>query len=295
MGKVESSPDVYKFSEHYLPWHAHITAFTVAPEARRLGIGKILTAQVEAAADARNAWFVDLFVRRSNEGAIAFYESSGYNVFRVVKDYYLDHATDPTKDTEDALDMRKPLKRDTKLQHIRKDGDRFEISRDDVWSLEPVLLDFDRYLTLRTLVDGYQLAEADKSLWTILWSNKVARGLVRKSAFPNITRWVSYLEATFPQIQQEKQNLAKHANLSTAKTQPRYNMKLPDMDDGVVTRFPPEPSGYLHIGHAKAAFLNDYFAHDATSGSLILRFDDTNPRKEKKEFEESIIMTSVFS
>ncbi len=133
MGKVESSPDVYKFSEHYLPWHAHITAFTVAPEARRLGIGKILTAQVEAAADARNAWFVDLFVRRSNEGAIAFYESAGYSVFRVVKDYYLDHATDPTKDTEDALDMRKPLKRDTKLQHIRKDGDRFEVSRDDVW------------------------------------------------------------------------------------------------------------------------------------------------------------------
>lgn len=133
MGKVESSPDEYKFSEHYLPWHAHITAFTVAPEARRLGIGKLLIAQVETAADARNAWFVDLFVRRSNTNAIAFYESAGYSVFRVVKDYYLDHATDPNKDTEDAFDMRKALKRDTNQQHIRKDGERHEVSRDDVW------------------------------------------------------------------------------------------------------------------------------------------------------------------
>ncbi|EGX95203.1 N-acetyltransferase 5 [Cordyceps militaris CM01] len=133
MGKVESSPDAYKRSEHYLPWHAHITAFTVASEARRLGIGKILAEQVETAADARNAWFVDLFVRRSNEVAIAFYKSAGYSVFRVVKDYYIDHATDPTKATEDALDMRKPLKRDADRQHIRKDGERYEVSRDDVW------------------------------------------------------------------------------------------------------------------------------------------------------------------
>ena len=133
MGKVESSPDAYKFSEHYLPWHAHITALTVAPEARRLGIGKILTTQLEVAADANEAWFVDLFVRRSNDRAIAFYESAGYSVFRVVKDYYGDHATDPNRDTEDAFDMRKAMKRDTDRQHVRADGKKHEVQPEDVW------------------------------------------------------------------------------------------------------------------------------------------------------------------
>ncbi|MCZ2127420.1 MAG: glutamine--tRNA ligase/YqeY domain fusion protein [Anaerolineales bacterium] len=57
--------------------------------------------------------------------------------------------------------------------------------------------------------------------------------------------------------------------------------------DYVRTRLPPEPNGYLHIGHVKA-FMIDYLVAKENGGELILRFDDTNPTKEETEFVEAI-------
>lgn len=133
MGKLESSPSYYKFSPHYLPYHAHITALTVAPHARRLGIARILSSGLERAGDEYNAWFVDLYVRKSNTVAQSLYKGLGYSVYRKVLGYYIDDPSDPDADGEDAYDMRKPSRRDKDRKHIRENGESFEVDPGDVW------------------------------------------------------------------------------------------------------------------------------------------------------------------
>ncbi|KAJ3492573.1 hypothetical protein NLG97_g5298 [Lecanicillium saksenae] len=156
------------------------------------------------------------------------------------------------------------------------------LSKSDYSIIEPALRRLDNLLILRTFVSGgYSFSDVDRESWLAIRHNTLALKVMRQpKTFQNVMRWYYYIKETQPQLDID-QRCAGGSGKKQAGD--RYKMKLHDAYKGVVTRFPPEPSGYLHIGHAKAAFLNDYFAHDAFPGSLILRFDDTNPTKERQD------------
>lgn len=132
MGKVESDPLHYAFLPNYMPWHGHVTALSVAPQYRRLGLAQSLTKALERGCEAEDAWFVDLFVRAGNATAVGLYRGLGYSVFRRVVEYYSD---DPTggKGSEDAFDMRKPLSRDKKKVHVREKGEEYCVTPEELY------------------------------------------------------------------------------------------------------------------------------------------------------------------
>lgn len=152
------------------------------------------------------------------------------------------------------------------------------------------------HLNLRSFIIGYKTSAADIAVWGALRANPVMGSVIKNSVYINITRWYQFLESDkrFGEMATllasslaEMKKLAKGGKKEVHKA--NFEIDLIGAKEGeVVTRFPPEPSGYLHIGHAKAAVLNQYFANQY-KGKLIVRFDDTNPSKEKTEFQDSII------
>ena len=103
MGKAEG---------HGENWHGHVTALTVSPDYRRLGLAAMLMNYLEEVSETKQAYFVDLFVRVSNVVAIKMYQQLGYIVYKTVLEYY---SGDPD---EDAYDMRKALSRDKEKKSV---------------------------------------------------------------------------------------------------------------------------------------------------------------------------------
>lgn len=157
----------------------------------------------------------------------------------------------------------------------------------------------DAHLNFRSFIVGHALSIADVAVWGVLRANAVMGSVLKNEVYINISRWYNFIgsderfggmaEKTTKSVN-EARKAAKASKGEKKEThKANFAIDLPNAKVGeVVTRFPPEPSGYLHIGHAKAAILNEYFAHEY-KGKLIIRFDDTNPTKERTEFQDSII------
>ncbi|VDN53782.1 unnamed protein product [Dracunculus medinensis] len=103
MGKAEGEKE---------NWHSHVTAVSVAPAYRRLHLAARMMKSLEEISEMRRCYFVDLFVRVSNNVAINMYKSLGYIVYRRIIDYY------SGKFEEDAYDMRKALSRDHQKKSV---------------------------------------------------------------------------------------------------------------------------------------------------------------------------------
>ncbi|XP_011306200.1 bifunctional glutamate/proline--tRNA ligase [Fopius arisanus] len=167
----------------------------------------------------------------------------------------------------------------------------------------PTSIEFlDKALVTKTWLVSKRLTLADIFVFSTL------RGLFYTPAhfqnYCNVNRWFNEM-SSLPSVQKyssllKKPSQAVSASSKIAKAskeipspegrkQEGKFIELPGAEEGkVVVRFPPEASGFLHIGHAKAALLNAYYA-ETFKGQLIMRFDDTNPAKETVEFEQAIL------
>ncbi|XP_041669602.1 bifunctional glutamate/proline--tRNA ligase isoform X2 [Cheilinus undulatus] len=158
--------------------------------------------------------------------------------------------------------------------------------------LAAALGELDKALSLRTFLVGHAVTLADLSVWAALKGHGEWQG--QSKSFPHVNRWFSFLSSQVPFTSVGNKYAMKNPPMSKSNSDEKKQdvgkfVDLPGAEMGkVVVRFPPEASGYLHIGHAKAALLNQHY-QVSFKGKLIMRFDDTNPEKEKEDFEKVIL------
>ncbi|XP_048152700.1 bifunctional glutamate/proline--tRNA ligase isoform X6 [Corvus hawaiiensis] len=150
-------------------------------------------------------------------------------------------------------------------------------------------------LSLRTYLVGNSLSLADVCVWAVLKDNSTWQEQLEQNKAPvHAKRWYNFLEVqrAFQSVGAKWAAAAPKVKMATEKEKKAdvgKFVELPGAEMGkVIVRFPPEASGYLHIGHAKAALLNQHYQVNF-KGKLIMRFDDTNPEKEKEDFEKVIL------
>ncbi|XP_056424337.1 bifunctional glutamate/proline--tRNA ligase isoform X2 [Hyla sarda] len=155
----------------------------------------------------------------------------------------------------------------------------------DKSTFSAALQELNHSLSLRTYLVGDSLTLADISVFSTLADSALWQEQIKNNkAAVNVKRWYTFLEPTVP----SRGKLSVAAPPEKKQDVGKF-VELPGAEMGkVVVRFPPEASGYLHIGHAKAALLNQHYQVNF-KGKLIMRFDDTNPEKEKEDFEKVIL------
>ncbi|TRY57801.1 hypothetical protein DNTS_027639 [Danionella cerebrum] len=148
------------------------------------------------------------------------------------------------------------------------------------------LQDLDKALALRTFLVGHSVTLADLCIWAALKGNGESQA--KPSAHPHLCRWYSFLSS---QVPFSSVGCKWSGKIQNTKTAPGEKEKKQDV--GKFVELPGAEMGkvvvrYLHIGHAKAALLNQHY-QVSFKGKLIMRFDDTNPEKEKEDFEKVIL------
>ncbi|XP_063831519.1 bifunctional glutamate/proline--tRNA ligase [Ostrinia nubilalis] len=163
----------------------------------------------------------------------------------------------------------------------------------------------DKTLGPLTYLVGESLTVSDLAVFAALHVSGRFKEVSKTNQYSNVGRWLKLIGAQAPVLKALKElpsEALESLNKSSSRRSPPANkeassgrqqegkfVELPHAEMGkVVVRFPPEASGYLHIGHAKAALLNQYY-QQAFQGKLVMRFDDTNPAKENADFEKVIL------